>query len=79
MKPTEARILLYLDGSDPMYWFATHISFKLDMDYGHVIKTLGKLSFEKYVHASYKGTKKYYILTPKGKLKLDMAKALLSK
>lgn len=79
MKKSEAKILLYLDYSDPMYKYGTHIGFKLDMDYGYVIRTLGRLSLSKLIERTQKGNKNYYILTPKGKLKLDIARAVLSK
>ena len=63
MKLSEARILIFLNTVDERYKFAKEISYKLNMDYGYVLRMLGLLKFKGQIIDFRRENKVFYSLT----------------
>ena len=63
MKKSEARIIKYLQQVDDRHKYAKAMSYKLDIDYGYVLRILGLLKFKEYVRTVRRDNKIFYRLT----------------
>lgn len=64
MKRSEAKIIIFLEAADIQLCFARHISNKLKMDYGYLLRQLNLLKEKKWITiATRKDNKVFYRLT----------------
>lgn len=81
IKQSEARILIYLEGSDRKLHFVRQISTKLDTDYGYMIKILMSMKEKGWIGSEKSAahpSRTYYHLTKQGEWKLIVAKNLVA-
>ena len=81
IKQSEARILIYLEGSDKKLHFVRQISTKLDTDYGYIQKILKNMKEKGWIGSEKSAahpSRTYYHLTQQGEWKLIVAKNLVA-
>lgn len=79
MRPTEARILIFLEATPKMNHYATVMSDRLNVDYAYLLRTLNRLKLFKWIVPVKRGHKVFYDLSSKGRAELSAAKLRLER
>ena len=70
LKQSEAKILIFLESAHPTLKYAQHMSLKIGMDYGYMLKQLRRLQYYKYIKSHRRENKIFYALTMRAPIKL---------
>lgn len=75
MKPTEARILIFIQNCNPNFNFGKQIAYKLKIDYGHCMRLLSDMRQRRWISAYKEEQRVHYELSKTAPI--DKALALL--
>jgi len=77
IKTSEARIIIFLENTEPRFRFAKMISIKLNIDYGYLLRILSGMLNQEWITGERRESKIFYSTTREAPI--VKAKELISK